>query len=144
MQKKKPSEIQRFTLVLADVSELSDEMCDALYDAGCDDALVGARDGIVFIDFSREEALFRDAVLSAIGAVESAGIGAKVARVDQVAPGSEADASLINATLEMRRFAPSTTEAVRLVKSLMGSRRTLRRAKVSSTRNPNRKRTVKP
>lgn len=43
-----------FTLILSGIDELTDEILDRLYKAGCDDALLGVRDGIVFADFARE------------------------------------------------------------------------------------------
>jgi hypothetical protein len=71
-----------FTLVLSGVRALTDEVTDALFQAGCDDALVGMRDGAIYLDFDREAASFRDAVLSAIADVEKAGLGARVIRVE--------------------------------------------------------------
>ena len=71
-----------FTLILSGVPDLSEKVVDALYEAGCDDALVGMRDGVVFLDFDREADSFKDAVLSAIADVEGAGIQAKVVRVE--------------------------------------------------------------
>jgi predicted DNA-binding transcriptional regulator AlpA len=71
-----------FTLILSGVSGLPDEVVDALYEAGCDDALVGTRDGVVFLDFDREADSLREAVLSAIADVERANIGARVVRVE--------------------------------------------------------------
>src|SRR5437762_1349528 len=71
-----------FTIILDGVPELTDEVADALYEAGCDDALVGSRDGVVFLDFDREANSFQDAVVSAMTAVESAGIGARVIRIE--------------------------------------------------------------
>lgn len=70
------------TLILDGVPELTDEATDALYEAGCDDALAGSRNGVVFLDFDREAGSFQDAALSAIASAESAGIGAKVIRIE--------------------------------------------------------------
>ena len=67
-----------FTLILSGVRELTDEVCDALFEAGCDDALPGMSEGVVFLDFTREGSSIQDAVLSAISAVERAGVGARV------------------------------------------------------------------
>ncbi len=71
-----------FTLILSGIAELSEDVCDALFEAGCADALMGIRDGVVFLDFDREASSFREAVLSAIAEVESAGIGVMVLRVE--------------------------------------------------------------
>jgi predicted DNA-binding transcriptional regulator AlpA len=71
-----------FTLVLDGVSDLTDEVTDALYGGQCDDALVLMRDGVVYVDFTREADSFAEAVLSAINDVESSEIGARVVRVE--------------------------------------------------------------
>jgi hypothetical protein len=52
-------QVHDFTLVLSGIPGLTDAVCDALFEAGCDDA-----------------------VQSAIAAVEGAGIGARVVRVE--------------------------------------------------------------
>jgi hypothetical protein len=54
---------------------------DALYEAGCDDATFGEIDGVGFADFAREASSLADAVLSAIGDVESVE-GLSVRRVE--------------------------------------------------------------
>lgn len=46
---------------------------DALYEAGCDDALVAVIDGTIFLDFDREASSYENAVKSAIRDVEHAG-----------------------------------------------------------------------
>ena len=117
-----------FTLVLSGVHTLTDEVEDALFEASCDDALVGTRDGIFFLDFAREALSFRAAVLSAIADVEEAGIGARVVRVepdDQVTmteqgrPDTGVLAAAINAALEVRRHVPDPREAMQLVEAIV-------------------------
>jgi hypothetical protein len=71
-----------FTLILSGVRELTRAVLDALYEAGCDDALIGIRDGVAFADFCREASSFRQAVLTAIHDIETAGIGAKVEHIE--------------------------------------------------------------
>jgi hypothetical protein len=71
-----------FTLVLTGVNELTSEMIDALYEAGCDDATIAIRSGRPFITFARAASSIKQAILSAINNVEGAGIGAQVLRVD--------------------------------------------------------------
>ena len=82
---------QSFTLILTGIVELTDAVQDALFEAGCDDALLGIREGVPFLNFDREAVSLRDAVLSAIHDVERAGIGAQVIRVepDDLVNGSE-------------------------------------------------------
>jgi hypothetical protein len=69
-----------FVLVLEGVDVLSEELEDQLYEAGCDDALLLSRDGVVCLDFEREAAGLEDAVVSAIHNVE--GVGRRVLRVE--------------------------------------------------------------
>src|ERR1700728_3856350 len=71
-----------FTLILSGVTELNRQVLDAFYEAGCDDALIGMRDGVAYAEFCRESDSFREAVLSAIGDVESAGVQATVEHIE--------------------------------------------------------------
>jgi hypothetical protein len=71
-----------FTLILSGVSELTREVLDALYESGCDDALIGMRDGTAYAEFCREADSFQQAVLSAIRDVEAAGLGIRVEHVE--------------------------------------------------------------
>lgn len=71
-----------FTLVLDGVCELTEEVEDALFEAGCDDATLSVRHRRAFLTFSRVAESLRDAILSAIRDVKKAGIGAEVLRVD--------------------------------------------------------------
>jgi hypothetical protein len=71
-----------FTLILAGIDDLTGEVCDALYEAGCDDATLGMQDGRGYLTFTREAASLKDAVLSAIQDVRKAKIGAEVIRLD--------------------------------------------------------------
>ncbi len=69
-----------FTLILGGFSELSDEVEDRLFEAGCDDALLGVLDGAPFLDFTREAPSLERAVLSAIADVAKAGF--EVVRIE--------------------------------------------------------------
>ena len=69
-----------FTLVLAGATEVTEEIANALYEAGCDDAGVGSCEGVLTVDFDREAKSLGDAIGSAVKAVERAGY--TVARVD--------------------------------------------------------------
>ena len=69
-----------FTLIV-DGADLQDEsVIDRLFEAGCDDALVGSADGVQFIDFDRDAASLDVAVLSAVADVEQVG-GVQVVRL---------------------------------------------------------------
>jgi hypothetical protein len=62
-----------FTLHLADVSDLTPEIQDRLFSAGCDDALLGLCDGTAYLDFNREATSREAAVSSALADVQRAG-----------------------------------------------------------------------
>jgi hypothetical protein len=71
-----------FTLVLSGVSEIHQDLADALFEAGCDDTLLGSRDGVVYLDFDREAETFREAVDGAIADVARVRMPVTVARVE--------------------------------------------------------------
>jgi hypothetical protein len=71
-----------FTLVLADPIELTEDIEDRLFEAGCGDATISIRAGRMFITFSRDSESLKSAILSAIAAVRKASTGTDVLRVD--------------------------------------------------------------
>lgn len=93
-----------FTLVISGVAELSRAVLNRLFEAGCDDATFGGRDGYVYGDFDREAPTFADAVSSAIEQVEATGL-----RVMRVEPEELVSASEIAARTQRSR------EGVRLL-----------------------------
>ncbi len=72
--------IYEFTLTLAGVEELTVEVADALYEAGCDDASPHSTGPRIDLDFHREAESLASAIGSAIADVERAGFA--VARID--------------------------------------------------------------
>jgi len=69
-----------FTLVLSGSLELTEDIADALFEAGCDDGTPGTCNGLFSIDFHRKANSLEQAIRSAIGDVRSAGF--EVARVE--------------------------------------------------------------
>ena len=69
----------RFAAVLAN-GRPTDEDCDALYEAGCDDGTIVTRNGVTHIAFDRESASLEEAIRSATADVRRAGF--EVARVE--------------------------------------------------------------
>lgn len=65
----------QFTLVLDGVDENTSNLEDALFEAGCDDALINFKNGTVYLDFDREDENLEQAIISAINAVESTKLG---------------------------------------------------------------------
>jgi len=71
-----------FTLVLSGFTNITEQIEDRFFEAGCDDALLSFRDGVPYLDFDREAESPREAILSAVHDVEKAGLGARVIRVE--------------------------------------------------------------
>ena len=97
--------IWEFTLIIEGVDAQGDGTLDALFEAGCDDALVGRTNDIQHIDFSREARSLADAVLSAVSDVESVS-GLAVVRLE--------DGDLVSMA-EIAERAGRTRESVRLL-----------------------------
>jgi hypothetical protein len=95
-----------FVLVLTGISEPDDRLEDALFEAGCGDALLAFRNGVGYLEFDREAETFPSAVLSAVRDVERADPRIKVSHV-------EPD-DLVSAAEIARRFGRSR-EYVRLL-----------------------------
>jgi len=94
-----------FTLLLSGPDVTEESVADALFEAGCGDALFGQRDSIQYADFDRKSVSLAAAVSSAIEEVESVP-GMRVLRV-------EPD-ELVTATVIAERVG-RTRESVRLL-----------------------------
>ena len=79
MPVKTRARVHEFRLILAEVTELTPELADALYQV-FDDGTAGSCAGEVTIDFHREASSFQQAVQSAIEDVRKA--GRELARVE--------------------------------------------------------------
>ena len=88
-----------FMLETSGRSVLDDEVIDALFEAGCDDAGIGRFLGVDCLDFTREAGSYCEAVRSAIEDVQSVP-GVSVTRVvnEEAAVGA-AFAAAVNAVL---------------------------------------------
>ena len=87
-----------FTLTLSGVTSDTKGLEDALYNAGCDDALLCFYGTAVYLEFDREAETLNQAVLSAIRDIESAGISARVESVDSTLVGLSDIAELTGLT----------------------------------------------
>ena len=94
-----------FTLIVEGPDLDDDALLDALYEHGCDDALVGRSHGVQYLDFDREAPSLDDAVLSAVADVE---------RVDGVEVVRIADAGLVSMA-DIAARVGRTRESVRLL-----------------------------
>ena len=93
-----------FILVFDGVPDLTDEVADALYEAGCDDGTFMMRPGRMYGAFHRMAPRIDDAVAGAIRDVRRANIGARFVRVQRDMAGPEvgdtdAEMGSINATI---------------------------------------------
>jgi hypothetical protein len=77
-------ETHQFSLLYTGVDDLTDELSDALFEAGCDDATIGIQNGFFFADFHRQAATFREALISAIEDVERTGQPLRLVRVEPI------------------------------------------------------------
>ncbi|MCL2640127.1 MAG: hypothetical protein FWD53_04720 [Phycisphaerales bacterium] len=82
-RKTKSEQEYDFALIIGGVKELTDEITDALFEAGCDDATASIQYGQLYLEFSRAATSLEKAILSAIRDVRKADIGAEVLRVDE-------------------------------------------------------------
>ena len=62
-----------FTVILAGISQITEEAANALYVAGCDDGSPGSCDGLVSVDFHRDAPSLEEAIRSAIADIRNAG-----------------------------------------------------------------------
>lgn len=71
-----------FALVLDGIADLTDEVMNRLFDAGCGDATFSLRYGLVYAEFSREAESYQQAILTAIEEIRAARVNAEVLRVN--------------------------------------------------------------
>lgn len=62
-----------FQLILGNISAMSEEIADALFEAGCDDGTPFSSQGTAAVGFSREAESMEQAIRSAIADVNKAG-----------------------------------------------------------------------
>ncbi len=72
-----------FALIVDGVPELTQQVEDVLFEAGCDDATLSMQYGLLYLEFSRSAKSLEVAIISAVNDVVGAGIGAHVLRVDE-------------------------------------------------------------
>jgi hypothetical protein len=75
-----PARSHEFTIILAGVDELTPELTDALYEAGCDDCSPSSIGPIIYLRFDRKAGSLGEAIGSAVADVERAGLA--VAKVE--------------------------------------------------------------
>ncbi|MFT5370215.1 MAG: hypothetical protein ACI8V2_005197 [Candidatus Latescibacterota bacterium] len=71
-----------FTLIVKGQFELTEEIADELFEAGCGDGTPGVCNGVFSIDFHREGNSLEAAIHSAIANVKSAGYEVERAEIE--------------------------------------------------------------
>ena len=71
-----------FDVILKDISEVTDEQADALFEAGCDDGTAASGDGIAWVHFDREASSLEEAIRTAVGQVHAAGLAVSKVEMD--------------------------------------------------------------
>jgi len=69
-----------FDVVLKDVADVTDDLADTLFAAGCDDGTPAGCDGVVWVHFDRQAPSLEEAIHSAVAHVKAAGLA--VAKVE--------------------------------------------------------------
>src|SRR3990172_326591 len=92
-----------FTLLLSGFEELSPELENALFEAGCDDALLGIRCGNPYLAFDREAASLEEAIKSAIKDVEAVQAKGIAIEIVKIVPPGEDTIETFNAYLKLRQ-----------------------------------------
>jgi hypothetical protein len=72
-----------FALIVGSVGEVTSSIEDALFEAGCDDATLSVKYGLLYMEFSRTAESLERAIITAILDVRRANLGADVLRVDE-------------------------------------------------------------
>jgi hypothetical protein len=117
-----------FALTLDGIPQITPEIMAAFDAAGCADASLSSRDGLIVMDFIRAAPTRQQAIASAIIDVETAGIGARVTRIDPEIVGADAAQDhfigVLNSVLSLPpsvRFDPAFFEAVNLLTPSLGT-----------------------
>ncbi|HQU44564.1 MAG: hypothetical protein B7Z74_00110 [Deltaproteobacteria bacterium 21-66-5] len=72
----------RFILVLAGVSEITDDLANALFGAAQGDIELNLRDGVAYLEVQRSARTLRQAIVSTIKEVEKTAGDVRVVRVE--------------------------------------------------------------
>ncbi len=75
-----------FSLILEESTEITEELADKLFDAGCDDSTPGASCGTPYVSFSRESDSLESAIRSAVADVKKAGCAVERVQIEHDSP----------------------------------------------------------
>ncbi len=71
-----------FTVILVPETDLSEDLAEALFEAGCDDCTPVVSNGVPLIHFHREAANMHEAIRSAVADVQRAGCKVAAVRIE--------------------------------------------------------------
>lgn len=71
-----------FDVVLKGVAEVTDELADALFAAGCDDGTPACCNGITWVHFDREAVSLEEAIRLALGQIRAGGFAVEKVELD--------------------------------------------------------------
>jgi len=75
-----------FQLVFKEDTEITEELADRLFDAGCDDGTPGTFCGVPYISFHREAESLESAIRSAVADVQKAGCVVERVQIEHDSP----------------------------------------------------------
>jgi hypothetical protein len=75
-----------FQLVFKEGTEITEELADRLFDAGCDDGTPGTFCGVPYISFHREAESLESAIRSAVADVQKAGCVVERVQIEHDSP----------------------------------------------------------
>ena len=75
-----------FQLILKEGAEITEELADRLFDAGCDDGTPGTFCGTPYIRFHREAGSLESAIRSAVADVQKAGCVVERVQIEHDSP----------------------------------------------------------
>ena len=71
-----------FNVVLKDTTDVTDDQADALFAAGCEDGTPASSNGTAWVHFDRQAPSLEEAIRSAVGQVQAAGLGTAKVEID--------------------------------------------------------------
>ena len=75
-----------FRLILKQGTEITEELADQLFEAGCDDGTPGTFCGVPYVSFHREAASLESAIRSAVADVQKAGCVVERLQIEHDSP----------------------------------------------------------
>ncbi len=75
-----------FEVILVPGTEMTEDLADRLFEAGCDDGTPGVQSGVPVVGFSREADSLESAIRSAVADVQKAGCVVERVQIERDSP----------------------------------------------------------